>query len=132
MRPPEEPDACVSGKVLLSHQPPSAAKGCYRAGGKLIGWRKKLTSGAEARTTLNDVAARLEVVPFPKPGVKSKFFCGLLEGLRKRNYGDPLAVAFFTIGNASAETLGNIFGRQVAMVAEEFFLDAPPCIPIFE
>jgi len=35
------------------------------------------------------------------------------------------------MGYRSAKTLGYIFGQQVAMVAEEFFLDTLPRLPIF-
>src|SRR5260370_26689232 len=61
-----------------------------------------------------------------KPGTSQR------GSLLQCNYRYPLAVHFFVIGNRSAKTLGYIFGQQVAMVAEEFFLDTPPRIRIFQ
>src|ERR1700686_2797563 len=48
------------------------------------------------------------------------------------DYGDPLAIPFFVIGKHSPELLGYLFGREVAMVAEEFFLRMLPCLPVFK
>src|ERR1017187_6311108 len=52
-----------------------------------------------------------------------------LDGAKPR---DPLAVPLFAIGNRAAETLCNLFGQQVAMVAEELLFDTLPRIPIFQ
>jgi hypothetical protein len=52
--------------------------------------------------------------------------------MRHGNYGNPLPVSFLMIGNRSVETLRDIFGRQVAVVAEESLLDTLPRGPILE
>src|ERR1039457_2606498 len=65
-------------------------------------------------------------------GAKPRHHTRRLTSPRHRNHRDPLAVPLFAIGNRAAKTLGDIFGQQVAVVAEELLFDTLPRIPIFQ
>src|SRR5208282_3157707 len=52
--------------------------------------------------------------------------------LLHRNHRDPLPVHFVAISNRSTQTLRNVLGQQVAMVAEKLFFHALPKFPILQ